>query len=86
LGFGATVIALAVGSHFVPLSELVVALVLISFVQSSWLALRGRREIQWKVIATRIFPFVAVGFPIGIWCGSVFSEVTLKMILGGLVI
>jgi len=40
-GFGATVIALALGVHIVPIETLVVALVLIGLLQSLWLVARG---------------------------------------------
>ncbi len=86
IGFGATVIALSIGAQFVPLRELVVALVLIALVQSTWLAVRGRRSIQWRVILTRILPGVAVGFPVGLIGGAFWEESILKMILGALVI
>ena len=86
IGFGATVIALSIGAQFVPLRELVVALVLIALVQSTWLAVRGRHAIQWRVILGRILPGVAIGFPIGMIGGAFWEESILKMILGGLVI
>lgn len=86
IGFGATVIALSIGAQFVPLRELVVALVLIALVQSTWLAVRGRRSIEWRVILTRILPGVAIGFPVGIFGGAFWDESVLKMILGMLVV
>lgn len=86
IGFGATVIALSIGAQFVPLRELVVVLVLNALVQSTWLAVRGRHVIEWRVIFTRLLPGVVLGFPLGILGGIFWDESILKMFLGGLVI
>jgi|MDTC01.3.fsa_nt_gb uncharacterized membrane protein YfcA len=86
IGFGATVIALSIGVQFVPLGELVVVLVLNALVQSTWLAVRGRHVIEWRIIFTRLLPGVVVGFPLGILGGIYWDESILKMFLGGLVI
>lgn len=85
LGFGATILALSLGVHFVPLRDLVVALVLLALVQSLWMAVRGWKWVAWRVLFLRILPIAAVGFPIGILCSRILEEATLRVILGGLV-
>ncbi len=85
LGFGATILALSLGVHLVPMKDLVVALVLIAILQSAWLVFRGRNSIAWRVLFSRILPIAAVGLPIGIACGRILDESILRVILGGIV-
>jgi uncharacterized membrane protein YfcA len=85
-GFGATVIALALGVHFVPVRELVVALVLVGWVQSAWILLRSFRHLHGKLLAGRILPGCALGFPLGVWCFRVAGGEELRLILGAFVV
>jgi uncharacterized protein len=85
-GFGATVISLAVGVHLVPLELLVVTLVLIGLVQSSWLVLRWRMHVRLRLLFTRVLPFCALGLAAG---NLVFQHVDasfLKSTLGVFVV
>jgi uncharacterized membrane protein YfcA len=85
-GFGATVIALSLGVHLVPLEVLVVALVLVGWVQSAWLVSRGFSHIQWKLLVTRILPLCALGLLLGMWCFHELGSKTLKLLLGAFVV
>jgi uncharacterized membrane protein YfcA len=66
LGFGATVVAVTLGAQLMPLDRLLPAFVPINMVLSTALALRGRRFIAWRVLATRIAPAVAIGLACGL--------------------
>jgi uncharacterized protein len=81
-GFGATVIALSLGVRFVPVRNLVVALVLVGWVQSAWILLRSFRHIRGRLLLTRILPGCALGFPLGVWCFRTAGVEELRVILG----
>ncbi|MFH1438145.1 MAG: sulfite exporter TauE/SafE family protein [Pseudomonadota bacterium] len=81
-GFGATVIAVALAAHVVPIKILVVTLVLIAWLQSAWIISRSFRHIRWDVLLKRILPFTLLGLPIGIWSFSALGSAELKVILG----
>jgi uncharacterized membrane protein YfcA len=85
-GFGATVIALALGVHFVPLRELVVVLVILGWLQSAWLVARGRRSIQWRLLLARILPCAALGLGIGVMVRAVAATDVLRIVLGAFVV
>lgn len=81
-GFGATVIALALAVHLIPIKTLVVALVLIGWLQSAWIVARGFRHIRWDIFFKRILLFSAFGLPFGIWGFSELASSQLKIALG----
>lgn len=81
-GFGATVIALALGVHLVPLETLVVALVLVGLLQSAWLVARGFRHVVWRLLLVRVIPACAVGMAAGRLLFDVIGSGRLKIVLG----
>lgn len=85
-GFGSTIIALALGIHFIPLTEWVATLVIIGWLQSLWLVTRGWHHIQWRILFTRILPGCAIGLPTGIWLQNQLNPNALKYLLGIFVI
>ncbi|MBI5524711.1 MAG: sulfite exporter TauE/SafE family protein [Deltaproteobacteria bacterium] len=85
-GFGATVIALALGVHLVSLPALVVTLVMIGIVQSSWIVVRGFRQAAWRTLLTRIIPICAVGLIAGRLFSASAGVDRLKTVLGGFVV
>jgi uncharacterized protein len=66
LGFGATVIALALGLFILPLNVLFPALVIVGILQSTWLVLIWRNNIRWRLLMVNILPFAVAGTIIGI--------------------
>lgn len=86
LGFGSTLIALALGVHLLPLETLVPMLVLLGLLQSLWLVGRWFRHIDWKVLLLSILPLAAAGTAIGLFSRGIVAENTLKTILGGFII
>ncbi len=81
-GFGSTVIALSLGIALFPLKKLVVLLVIIALGQSSWLVARGWKDIQWRILLGKIFPFTGLGLPLGMFFFKHFGGEELKIFLG----
>jgi len=50
LGFGATIIALALGIFIFPLETILPVLVILGFLQSLWLVVRWFKYIRWPVL------------------------------------
>jgi len=85
-GFGATVIALALAVHLVPLPTLVVTLVILAWVQSAYLIARGYRHIDFAMLFKRVLPICGVGLAVGAYLFSVLDVPLLKKVLGGFVV
>jgi len=85
-GFGATVIALSLGVHLVPVRELVVALVLVGWLQSAWIVAGSFRHVRVRRLAARILPGCALGFPLGAWCFRAAGGEELRYLLGAFVV
>jgi uncharacterized membrane protein YfcA len=61
IGFGSTVITVAIGAQFVPIDRLLPAFVPVNIVLSSWIVLRHRRDVQGRLLALRFLPWMALG-------------------------
>ena len=86
LGFGCTLIALALGIYLLPLNTLVPMLVILGLLQSIWLVARWYRYINWRVLMLSILPLATAGMVIGIFSREIADEDTLKMVLGGFIV
>ena len=86
LGFGATLIALALGAYLLPIETLVPVLVILALLQSIWLVIRWFRFIYWQTLLMYILPLAAVGMVIGIFSREIADEKTLKMVLACFII
>jgi len=64
-GFGATVIAVALGAAFMGLDTLIPTLVMVALVQSLYLVLRGFSHIRWKLLLTKVLPYGLPGLAAG---------------------
>lgn len=82
LGFGCTLIALALGIYLLPLATLVPMLVILGLLQSIWLVGRWYRYIDWRILLLHILPLATAGMVIGIFSREVADENTLKLVLG----
>jgi uncharacterized protein len=67
LGFGATIITLALGIYIFSLDTMLPVLVILGLLQSLWLVVRWFRYIRWRVLLLHILPAVVVGMAIGIY-------------------
>lgn len=67
LGFGATVITVAIASLWLPVLEILPVMVPVSTLLSCTLTLRGREHVAWRTLGTRILPWVGLGIPLGLY-------------------
>lgn len=66
LGFGATLITVALGSIFLPIDALLPAIVPLNLSLSVWLTVRYRREVDTRFLFRRLLPLMLIGMPLGI--------------------
>ena len=85
LGFGANVIAVALGAHLLPVEVLLPAILPTSLLLSGTLALRDRRQIAWRTLLRDVLPWCALGFPLGAYLFHAADPGMLRTLLGGLV-
>jgi len=86
LGFGATVVTVALGSLVLPLDAILPAFLPVNVALSAILVARGARSIAWRTLLVEIAPFVAAGLPIGIVLFTRVDERILKLGFGVFVI
>ena len=82
LGFGSTIIALALGANLYPLTFLVPTLVPLRVLLSLYLTVRYRKEIDGGVLWRRIVPLTLVGLPVGLVAFSLLQSDALKVAFG----
>ena len=85
-GFGATVIALALGIHLYPLGELLPVFVPLGLFVSSWLALRGRAHVAKRLLLGRILPWMGLGLALGLVLFERASGEVLRRAFGAFVV
>jgi uncharacterized protein len=81
LGFGATILAMALAIYILPLNTILPVLVILGLLQSIWLVSRWFRHIQWKVLLLKILPAAAVGMAVGIYYRMQASSITELLII-----
>ena len=85
-GFGGTVITLTLGALLAPIERLVPIIVAVGWVQTLILALRLRRDVNWRLLATLLLPGMCVGGGVGRLVSQLVSGPTLKLIYGVFVV
>ena len=85
-GFGATVIALALGLHLFPLGELLPVFVPLGLLVSTWLALRGRAHVDRRLLLARILPWMGLGLALGLVVFERASPELLRRVFGAFVV
>jgi uncharacterized protein len=86
LGFGATIITLALGIYIFPLETMLPVLVILGLLQSLWLVVRWFRHIRWKALLLHILPAVVVGLAVGIYYRTLVADYRQLIILLGIFI
>lgn len=86
LGFGATVIAVALGSLVLPIATLVPALASVNLVLSAAIVLRHRDAVDRPLLFGRIAPLMAVGLPVGVVAFRAGGEAVAKAVFAGFVV
>lgn len=86
LGFGSTVITVALASLWMPLGDIIPAMLPVNLVLSAYLVARYRQHIAWRFLGTRVLPFMALGLPAGFWLYAHYAGSGLKMGLGSFIV
>jgi hypothetical protein len=86
LGFGATVVTVALGSLVIPLDVLLPAFVPLNVLMSGYLVTRYRASIDLPVLFRRVLPAMLVGLPFGIVAFRAAPEAALRIALGAFVV
>ena len=82
LGFGDTIISLALGLFLFPLEVLLPALVALAILQSAWLVIRWHRRVNWRLLLITILPLAFAGMLAGILIRDYANETALIILLG----
>jgi uncharacterized membrane protein YfcA len=86
LGFGATLITVALGSFFLPIEQILPALVPLNLVLSGYLVTRYARHVDRAFLGTRLAPLMALGLPIGLYVFSSLDASMLKRLFGAFLV
>ena len=86
IGFGATVMTLSLSALIAPSMDVLPAYIPLNLALSLYLVVRYFREIAWRVLLTRIAPFVGVGMFVGVAIGARLSRAVGLRIFGAFVI
>ena len=86
LGFGDTIISLALGLFLFPLEVLLPALVALAILQSAWLVIRWHRQVNWRLLLITILPLAFAGMLGGILIRDYAHETVLIIVLGVFII
>jgi uncharacterized membrane protein YfcA len=82
LGFGATIVTVAIGSLFVPTDTILHSFVPINVILSAVLVARGRDAVALRLLLRNVAPFALLGVPFGLFAASAVAERPLKLCLG----
>jgi uncharacterized membrane protein YfcA len=61
VGFGSTLLCVTIGSHLLPMRDVVALAVPLSFLQTGYVVLRHRDGIRWRMLLVRILPLMLLG-------------------------
>lgn len=86
LGFGATLISVALGSILLPIGTLLPSLVPLNLGISAWLVARYWRQVDRRFLLTRLLPLMAVGLPFGIALYQLADASLLKRVFGAFLV
>lgn len=78
-GFGATVLAVTLGSFLMPIESLVPLLVPLSLAQTLWIGWRHRQQVDTAYLFSRILPLMGIGMLIGFSMLSDLGSASLKL-------
>lgn len=86
LGFGATLISIALGAFFVEIEELLAALVPLNLAVSSYVAIRYAKAIDTSFLLRQLLPLMAIGLPIGFFVLSTLDASATKRAFGAFLV
>jgi uncharacterized membrane protein YfcA len=82
LGFGSSVLALTCGAFFYPLDRLLLVAAPLNVAVSGYLAVRYRRETEWRTLWRRILPYAGAGIPVGLLLFHLGQSPASKLVFG----
>jgi hypothetical protein len=82
IGFGATVVTVALASLLVPIEAVLPAFVPVNVLLSGTLAVRWREHVDGRTLVARVLPAMAIGMPIGMVAFRNLDEHALRLALG----
>jgi hypothetical protein len=86
LGFGATVVTVAIGSLLVPTAALLTIFVPLNVVLSTYLTVRYARSVAVRTLFLQVIPPFALGLPLGIFLFRTLGTGGLARAFGGFVV
>jgi uncharacterized membrane protein YfcA len=86
LGFGATVVAVALGAFVAPINAVLPPFVVLNVALSSYLVARYRREVDRRLLFARVVPWMGLGLPLGALAGRVLGAAGLRLAFGVFVV
>jgi hypothetical protein len=86
MGFGCNVLAVTLAVHLFPLELLLPVLVSLNLVVSTYIVLRHRSTIDWRLLLTRILPLMLLGMPAGMLLFRAGSSSALELGFGVFVV
>jgi uncharacterized protein len=86
LGFGATVITLALGAHVAPIGTILPAFVPLNLMISAALLFRNKQHVDRRLLFARILPLMAIGLPFGIFGLAQIDQTIARKVFGAFVI
>ena len=84
-GFGSGVVATPLLVFVLPMATTAPLVTILGFLVSVRQAVRGRRDVQWRIIA-RFIPGSLVGVPLGLWMVANADQHLLRRLLGAYVV
>lgn len=84
-GFGAVVVSVTVGAHLMEIPELLLLLLPLSLLQTSYVAGRYRRDIDWRLLCRWIIPVMGAGTAAGAALAGQLGGDLLRRLLASLI-
>jgi uncharacterized protein len=82
VGFGSAAIAVALGAHVYPLTDLLAAFVPLNVLLSLYLTIKHRRLIDWRYLMIHMLPLIGIGVCVGMAIFRIQNKQLLKLIFG----
>lgn len=86
LGFGASIITMALGVYILPISTMIAVIAMLGLLQSVWLVTRWFGHLQWRLLLLKILPAAIFGMMIGIYYRTRVASISELIILLGIFI
>lgn len=85
-GFGAALVAITLGAHFIPIETLIPVLVPLNIMVTGTVFVRHRNEADYNLLLKRIVPFMGAGLAAGLLMNELARGLASKGLLGFIVV